>query len=518
SLISDHHHLLRMRCHYEVLEVERTADDEEIKKAYRKLALKWHPDKNPDRIEECNRYFAIIQQAYDVLSDPQERAWYDRHRDRILKGGYDEHYQDNSLNLFSYFSSACYSGFDDGEKGFYTVYRHVFETLANEDYEFVDDLEEKYPGFGDSMSSYEEVVGPFYGFWQSFSTARSFVWLDKYDIREARNRYVVRAMEKENKKLRDAGKKERNEQIRNLVAFVRRRDERVQRYKKVLEERRLEQERKNEENRKQMIRERLRQLGEYNEPDEVRETHLENLREIEEALDAEFGDESALAENGQEDVDGNRLLYCIVCEKAFRTEKSLLNHEKSKKHRDAVIELKKHMQEEDLLLLEAEESDADYSQKADARAKKSRKQKRRERKKAELSLDGEDNSDDVVVDDEQIASISKPSSGQDIGNGNVENDEDDKNHGYETNIFLKMASLTAKENEGKKKSRRRDNGPDDKGAQMNGPRAGTCDRCGEVFDSRTKLFAHLKVTGHATLKMTPAIATSSKTQKKGKKK
>lgn len=72
--------------------------------------------------------------------------------------------------------------------------------------------------------------------------------------------------------------------------------------------------------------------------------------------------------------------------------------------------------------------------------------------------------------------------------------------------------------EGKKKSRRRDNGPDDKGAQMNGPRTGTCDRCGEVFDSRTKLFAHLRVTGHATLKMTPAIATSGKTQKKGKKK
>uniref|UniRef100_F1KYC5 DnaJ homolog subfamily C member 21 n=2 Tax=Ascaris suum TaxID=6253 RepID=F1KYC5_ASCSU len=513
-----------MRCHYEVLEVERTADEEEIKKAYRRLALKWHPDKNPDRIEECNRYFAVIQQAYDVLSDPQERAWYDRHRDRILKGGYDEHYQDNSLNLFSYFSSACYSGYDDGEKSFYTVYRHVFETLANEDYEFLDDLEEKYPGFGDSTSNYEEVVGPFYGFWQSFSTARSFTWLDKYDIRDAPNRYVVRAMEKENKKLRDAGKKERNEQIRNLVAFVRRRDERVQRYKKVLEERRLEQERKNEENRKQMIRERLRQLGEYKEPDEVRETHLENLREIEEALDAEFGDEGALAESAEENIDGSRPLYCIVCEKAFKTEKSMFNHEKSKKHRDAVIELKKHMQEEDLLLLEAEESsdegNADCNQKAGAGAKKSKKHKRRERKKAELTFDGEDNSDDAVIEDEQIASISKRSSEQDIGNGTVTNAEDNKNDEHETNIFLKMASLTAKENgkEGKKKSRRRDNGPDDKGAQMNGPRTGTCDRCGEVFDSRTKLFAHLRVTGHATLKMTPAIATSGKTQKKGKKK
>ncbi len=76
-----------MKCHYEVLEVERDASDEDIKKAYRKLALKWHPDKNPDNVDECTKYFAVIQQAYDVLSDDHERAWYDRHRDDILRGG-----------------------------------------------------------------------------------------------------------------------------------------------------------------------------------------------------------------------------------------------------------------------------------------------------------------------------------------------------------------------------------------------------------------------------------------------
>lgn len=89
-----------MKCHYEVLEVARDADDDTIKKAYRyvpsshefklifrKLALKWHPDKNPDRIDECTQYFALLQQAYEVLSDPHERAFYDKHRDSILKGG-----------------------------------------------------------------------------------------------------------------------------------------------------------------------------------------------------------------------------------------------------------------------------------------------------------------------------------------------------------------------------------------------------------------------------------------------
>lgn len=44
-------------------------------------------DKNPDNIQECTRLFAEIQNAYDVLSDSQERAWYDAHREAILRGG-----------------------------------------------------------------------------------------------------------------------------------------------------------------------------------------------------------------------------------------------------------------------------------------------------------------------------------------------------------------------------------------------------------------------------------------------
>lgn len=44
-------------------------------------------DKNPDKVEECTKYFAQIQTAYGVLSDKQERAWYDKHREAILRGG-----------------------------------------------------------------------------------------------------------------------------------------------------------------------------------------------------------------------------------------------------------------------------------------------------------------------------------------------------------------------------------------------------------------------------------------------
>lgn len=55
--------------YYKVLEVQRTVSSADIKKAYRKLALKWHPDKNPDDLEEANRRFKEISEAYEVLSD-----------------------------------------------------------------------------------------------------------------------------------------------------------------------------------------------------------------------------------------------------------------------------------------------------------------------------------------------------------------------------------------------------------------------------------------------------------------
>ena len=54
----------------------------------------------------------------------------------------------------------------------------------------------------------------FYSYWQSFSTCKSYAWEDKYELKYAPNRRVQRVMEKENKKLRDAAKKRRNEVIR----------------------------------------------------------------------------------------------------------------------------------------------------------------------------------------------------------------------------------------------------------------------------------------------------------------
>src|SRR6266550_3463400 len=66
------------RDYYEILGVEKSAGAEEIKKAYRKLAVKFHPDKNPDD-KASEEQFKELGEAYEVLCDPQKRAAYDQY-------------------------------------------------------------------------------------------------------------------------------------------------------------------------------------------------------------------------------------------------------------------------------------------------------------------------------------------------------------------------------------------------------------------------------------------------------
>ncbi|XP_008054744.2 dnaJ homolog subfamily B member 6 [Carlito syrichta] len=73
--------------YYEVLGVRRHASPEDIKKAYRKLALKWHPDKNPENKEEAERKFKQVAEAYEVLSDAKKRDIYDKYGKEGLNGG-----------------------------------------------------------------------------------------------------------------------------------------------------------------------------------------------------------------------------------------------------------------------------------------------------------------------------------------------------------------------------------------------------------------------------------------------
>lgn len=73
--------------YYKVLDVDKSADDDKLKKAYRKAALKWHPDRNPENKEQADAKFKEISEAYEVLSDPNKRAAYDQFGEAGLKGG-----------------------------------------------------------------------------------------------------------------------------------------------------------------------------------------------------------------------------------------------------------------------------------------------------------------------------------------------------------------------------------------------------------------------------------------------
>ncbi|MEX1055831.1 MAG: DnaJ domain-containing protein, partial [Rhodothermales bacterium] len=95
-----------MRDFYEILGVERAASPDELKRAYRQMALKYHPDRNPDDTEAEHK-FKEAAEAYEVLSDPQKRQRYDRFGHAGVRGngagGAQPGFQDIN-DIFSAFS------------------------------------------------------------------------------------------------------------------------------------------------------------------------------------------------------------------------------------------------------------------------------------------------------------------------------------------------------------------------------------------------------------------------------
>jgi molecular chaperone DnaJ len=106
------------RDYYEVLGVDRSASPDEMKKAYRKLAMKYHPDRNPENPAEAEEKFKEASEAYEVLSDPDKRARYDRYghegvRSAFGQGGFtwsDFHHQQDVEDIFGDIFSAFFGG------------------------------------------------------------------------------------------------------------------------------------------------------------------------------------------------------------------------------------------------------------------------------------------------------------------------------------------------------------------------------------------------------------------------
>lgn len=88
--------------YYRILGVPKNASESDIKKAYRKLALRWHPDKNPNSKVEAERKFKEIAEAYEVLSDKEKREVYDRYGKSALNGNGGRDFGFNDLGAFHF--------------------------------------------------------------------------------------------------------------------------------------------------------------------------------------------------------------------------------------------------------------------------------------------------------------------------------------------------------------------------------------------------------------------------------
>lgn len=91
--------------YYEVLGVDKSSDEQAIKKAYKRLAMKYHPDRNPDNKEALDK-FKEIQEAYEILSNPEKKEQYDQYGHSAFEqggGGFNHGFDDAFSDIFSSF-------------------------------------------------------------------------------------------------------------------------------------------------------------------------------------------------------------------------------------------------------------------------------------------------------------------------------------------------------------------------------------------------------------------------------
>lgn len=528
--------------YYELLSVERSATDDEIKKAYRRKALELHPDRNYGNVEHATKLFAEVQAAYEVLSDPQERAWYDSHEAAILRGddGGEEGAQyeyntkvtsaDDIARLLSRFNKNV--EFTDSPSGFFGYLRETFEQLAKEEeiagqWENVDVPE--YPTFGHQDDDYEDVVRPFYQAWMSFSTRKTFAWKDRYRLSEAPDRQYRRAMEKENKKLREEGIREFNDTVRALVAFVRKRDPRYT-------------------PNTQTEAERQKALRDAAAAQAAR-ARAANAAKMEQEVPAwALNVERDEHEGEIEDSESEEEHYeCVACRKTFKSENQWDAHEKSKKHQKAIYALRKKMQKENANLNLEDESgsgiDTPLSQ-DDAELVPIKEDSEDEAAEQiyNMSLEEKQSVDDMVeitADEEEVApeetSAEAPES---------EPDSDvDSDYASPEAVKARLTSQVESENVTSGANTPLDDGDgSDSAANLASKKMGaaakkrakkaaaataaaaaasteltdgkfSCTVCNESFPSKTRMHQHIKQFGHAALK--PASGGGGK-GKKGK--
>lgn len=332
--------------------MDRKATQDEIRSSYKKKSLLFHPDRNFGRQEEAAVLFKEVHNAYSILSDPDERAWYDSHREAILRGDNGNGDPDD-VNLYEYFTASCFDGFDDSESGFFTVYRRVFDLLVEEEADY-DSKAKSWPGFGEGVSKWCDVQ-KFYSHWKNFNTYKTFAWKDEYKVNEMEDRYSRRMADRINQKSRSSARKEYLQTVENLVQFVYRRDPRV----KAELERQEEEEKAKQEERERQDVERQRRRREANEKVWAEAAEREAREEQERIARGEAMDGSTLEllyekerqaremmkGNGttgnmsgfamlEKDTDSSKTSFnCPACKKQFKAEAQYTEHIRSNKHK-----------------------------------------------------------------------------------------------------------------------------------------------------------------------------------------
>ncbi|KAM7183227.1 hypothetical protein V8F33_013723 [Rhypophila sp. PSN 637] len=492
----------RKTCYYEVLGVERQSAEDEIKKAYRRKALELHPDRNLNDTVNATRRFAEVQTAYEVLSDPQERAWYDSHRDAILGGDPDVSGgmpfeqpggQTSATAIFSLmgrFNSSV--PMTDSSAGFFGILNAFFDQLAVEEaaaceWDGITPID--YPPFGLAQDDYDSVAKPFYRIWSNFSTKKSFSWRDRYRLNDAPDRRVRRLMDKENQKIRAAAIREYNDAVLSLVAFVKKRDPRYV------------PNTQSEEERQSILRNSVAAQAAR-----ARAAHQAKVDEFKVPEWAQsrpegedYGDDFSMSEEESE-VEH---IECVVCNKTFKSEKQFESHEKSKKHIKAVQEIRRQMRKENADFdLENQEpgpssatDDRGTGEEDDKEERKTYATKIHGGKAASQSSHGEPSADSeeddeyaprstvenrILTDDNREASLDKEPAASVSGIGTALDE-------------LLIDETTPGKKVGKAKQKR-----EKKAArQALDAEEHNCAVCRESFTSRTKLFAHIKELDHA---------------------
>jgi len=209
-------------------------------------------------------------------------------------------------DLMNYFDSSIFSRMNDSQKGFYTTMRTLFATLDREEEAAAREANENHtplPSFGDSRSDPKEEVRRFYNVWLGFSTAKSFSWRDQYRYTDAPDRRIKRAMEKENKKLRDAARREFNDTVKSLVMFIRKRDPRY--VKETVDEAKLQA---------------TLLAASQSQAARAKAAFQENLAnfQTQEWMQAE---DNPVEEDEDEESEVEEAFECVACKKVYKNEK-----------------------------------------------------------------------------------------------------------------------------------------------------------------------------------------------------